>query len=151
MHILETNGTCTLSLNTDGCEYIMTDSARPMTVHGLFVTHTNIDRLNAHWAGFCETSREHAAAAPATIAAPAADLAPRRAAGVTLSYEGGHLYVTSFGYSASLTCAANEGELSDANGNIRTLSAQQQRVVDQWDDLQDAYYEANGWAYPSED
>src|SRR6056297_3522819 len=49
---------------------------------------------------------------PAKVRKPQpAPLPPRRAKGLSLSIDGGDLYVTFFGYSSSLLAAANEGEL----------------------------------------
>lgn len=75
-------------------------------------------------------------------------LPSRRAAGLTLSYDDGDLYVNSFGYSASITCASNVGELMWHGRGCREekmLSDKQMAIVHEWDMLQDEYYEANGW------
>lgn len=73
-------------------------------------------------------------------------LPPRRAAGLSLTYEGGDLYVTSFGYSASLLCASDLGVLHhDRTGVEKNLGPKQQAVVSEWMDHYDDYFEANGW------
>jgi len=69
-------------------------------------------------------------------------LPPRQAHGVSLQSLAGDLFVTSFGYSASLLCAANEGELhwdGRAMREPKQLSPKQQRVVDEWMDHYDDY------------
>lgn len=76
-------------------------------------------------------------------------LPKRRQAGMTLSYCDGDLFVTFFGYSASLAVAANEGELHPTSMNRYEeyqLTPKQQRIVNEWERFQDEYYELNGWA-----
>ncbi len=76
-------------------------------------------------------------------------LPSRRQGGMTLSYCEGDLFVTFFGYSASLAVAANEGQLHPTSMNRYDeyeLTSRQQQIVDEWDRYQNEYYEANGWA-----
>lgn len=75
-------------------------------------------------------------------------LPSRRQKGMTLSYCDGDLFVTFFGYSASLAVAANEGELHPTASHRYEeyqLTPAQQRIVDEWERVQNDYYEANGW------
>lgn len=76
-------------------------------------------------------------------------LPPRRRGGMTLSYCDGDLFVTFFGYSASLACASNEGELHPTRSgryDEYQLTACQQKIVNEWDAYQNEYFEVNGWA-----
>jgi hypothetical protein len=81
-------------------------------------------------------------------------LPSRRQAGLTLSYDSGDLFVTSFAYSASLSCASNEGELQYCGDGLerepKILNARQQEVVDNWAEREADYYATNGWATWSE-
>ena len=74
-------------------------------------------------------------------------LPKRRARGMTLSYSDGDLTVIRFGYSASLTCAANEGVLHPSNcmKEEMELSAADMKIVHEWADMEDAYYAKHGW------
>lgn len=85
---------------------------------------------------------------------PTSRLPSRRQAGLTLSYDNGDLYVTSFSYSASLMCASHEGELEYNGYNMNrfplALNERQQAVVDTWMEREAEYYEKNGWATWSE-
>ncbi len=74
-------------------------------------------------------------------------LPSRRQGGLTLSYQDGDLFVTSFGYSASLACAFHEEELQHDKGRHepKQLSAKQMRIVSEWMDCEGDYYDRNGW------
>jgi len=75
-------------------------------------------------------------------------LPPRQARGLSLVYDDGDLFVSSFGYSASLSCASFEGELSWDGSSCRDekqLSLAQQSIVNEWADLEDEYLAQNGW------
>lgn len=74
-------------------------------------------------------------------------LPKRRRGGMTLSYCDGDLFVTFFGYSASLAVAANEGLLHSTGYNCDEyeLKPHQQRIVDEWERFQNEYFELNGW------
>lgn len=75
-------------------------------------------------------------------------LPSRRQGGMTLSYSGGDLFVTFFGYSASLSCASNEGLLMPTKYNRYDeyeLKPNQQKIVDEWMARFDDYFEVNGW------
>lgn len=77
-----------------------------------------------------------------------AKLPSRRQHGLCLTYEDGDLFVVSFGYSASLSCAYHE-ELLEYNGawgrEPKQLNAKQNEVVAQWMNHEADYYEQNGW------
>ena len=75
-------------------------------------------------------------------------LPSRRQGGLTLSYDSGDLFVTFFGYNASLMAASNEGFLQPNNvmRDDYELNTRQQQIVDEWMDRYDDYFEANGWA-----
>ena len=77
-------------------------------------------------------------------------LPSRRQAGLSLSYVDGDLFVTSFGYASSLMAASNEGELMHERHEPKILSDKRQRIVDEWMDRYDDYFEANGWQTWSE-
>lgn len=74
-------------------------------------------------------------------------LPKRRQGGLTLSYAEGDLFVSSFGYSASLCCAWHECELEHNNDRHepKQLSEKQRKIVDEWMRHEDDYYVLNGW------
>ena len=78
----------------------------------------------------------------------AVKLPSRRQGGLTLSYVDGDLVVCSFGYSASLCCAANEGELNHDTSCMREpkqLNEKQVKIVQNWLDHEEEFYTQNGW------
>jgi hypothetical protein len=91
---------------------------------------------------------EEVAVAPETPA----KLPSRRLGGMTLSYDDDTctLWVNMFGYSASLACVENEGDLSWMGKGYRedyTLTAKQMKIVALWSQHEDEYYAKNKWAY----
>ncbi len=76
-----------------------------------------------------------------------AKLPSRRQGGLTLSYQDGDLFVTSFGYSASLAAAFHEEELNHDAGRHepKQLGHEQMQVVCEWLDREADFFEQNGW------
>ncbi len=74
-------------------------------------------------------------------------LPKRRQKGLILTYDSGDLFVTRLGYTASLLCASNEGILEYKNGSREAyeLNDAEQKIVDEWMDHFDDYFEQNGW------
>jgi len=77
-------------------------------------------------------------------------LPSRRQKGLKLSYDSGDLFVSFFGYSASLSCAYNEEVLHHNYREELELKPHQMKIINEWMDHFDDYFEQNGWKTWSE-